>query len=238
MKKLLTLFIAGLAFSACNQGGTSNFDDEVAIDTYTDSASYLLAMDYSSWLKERGVKDLNYELFVSTMKGQLDGDSIDRIDQMAGTTFMRAFYMDLEEKRIKEMEAEYQDNKDEAMAWLEAKASEEGVQKLVDGLYYRVLKEGTGPTPMSSDVVSVLYKGTFIDGSIFDQTEGEPRQFQANRVIQGWAMALQQMPVGSKWELFISPDLAYGLKPDPRSGIPPQSALYFEVELLEIVTPE
>jgi FKBP-type peptidyl-prolyl cis-trans isomerase len=107
---------------------------------------------------------------------------------------------------------------------------------LPDGLEYKILKEGTGPKPTSSDTVECNYRGTLIDGKEFDSSykRGKPAQFAVTGVIKGWTEALQLMPVGSKWQLFIPADLAYGER-SPSPDIGPGDTLVFEIELLSIV---
>ncbi len=122
--------------------------------------------------------------------------------------------------------------------FLSANKSKEGVVTLPSGLQYKILKAGTGPKPTASDTVSCNYRGTLIDGTEFDSSykRGEPASFPVSGGIKGWTEALQLMPVGSKWQLFIPSDLAYG---DPgRPGIAPGSTLVFEVELLSIAEPK
>ncbi len=122
-----------------------------------------------------------------------------------------------------------------AEAFLAENAKEDGVIVRDSGLQYRVLTEGSGDKPTADSQVRVHYKGTLLDGTQFDSSydRGEPAQFQAGQVIQGWQEALQLMSVGSKWQLFIPPNLAYG--ENGRPSIPSNSLLIFEVELLEIV---
>ena len=117
---------------------------------------------------------------------------------------------------------------------LAKKAKEAGVQKTASGLLYKVIKEGKGEKPVENDKVTVSYKGTLIDGTEFDSSykRNEPATFRANQVIKGWTEALTMMPVGSKWELYIPQELAYGSR---ESGqIKPFSTLIFEVELVGI----
>lgn len=131
-----------------------------------------------------------------------------------------------------------EENAEKGKKFLAENAKKSGVDTLSDGIQYKVIKKGDGATPTETDVVKVHYKGTLIDGTEFDSSikRGEPAEFQLNRVIPGWTKALKQMPVGSKWEIFIPADQAYG----PRGGGPigPNETLIFEVELLDIVTPE
>jgi FKBP-type peptidyl-prolyl cis-trans isomerase FklB len=125
------------------------------------------------------------------------------------------------------------EDKKKGEEFLAANKTKEGVVTLPDGLQYKILKEGTGPKPSASDRVTCNYRGTFIDGKEFDSSKpGEPATFPLNGVIKGWTEALQLMPVGSKWQLFIPSDLAYG--EGGRGPIPPNTTLVFEVELLSI----
>jgi len=141
----------------------------------------------------------------------------------------------------KEQQAKMQEasakNKSEGEAFLAANKGKEGVVTLPDGLQYKILAAGTGPKPAASDSVVCNYRGTLINGTEFDSSykRGQPATFGVGQVIKGWTEALQLMPVGSKWQLFIPSSLAYGERPDPRSGIEPNATLIFEVELLSIV---
>jgi len=126
-------------------------------------------------------------------------------------------------------------NKAAGEAFLAANKSKPGVMTTADGLQYKVIKEGDGPKPTKDDSVTVQYKGTLIDGKEFDSSykRGQPATFPVGQIIKGWTEALQLMPVGSKYELYIPPDLAYG---DRGAGpdIGPNSTLIFEVELVSI----
>jgi FKBP-type peptidyl-prolyl cis-trans isomerase len=141
----------------------------------------------------------------------------------------------VQEEQATKAHAAGEGNRKAGDAFLAANKSKEGVKTLPDGLEYKVLKEGTGPKPSATDTVTVNYRGTLIDGKEFDSSykRGQPVSFPLNGVIKGWTEALQLMPVGSKWELFIPPDLAYGDHP-PDPSIGPGSTLIFEVELLSI----
>jgi FKBP-type peptidyl-prolyl cis-trans isomerase len=128
-------------------------------------------------------------------------------------------------------------NEKESEAFLAANKTKEGVVTLPSGLQYKVLAQGTGPKPTASDTVVCDYKGALIDGKEFDSSykAGHPMTFPVSGVIKGWTEALELMPVGSKWQLFIPPNLAYGERGAGNAGeIPPNSALIFEVELKSI----
>jgi FKBP-type peptidyl-prolyl cis-trans isomerase FklB len=128
-----------------------------------------------------------------------------------------------------------ENNRKEGEAFLAANKTKEGVVTLPSGLQYKVLTAGTGPKPTAADTVVCNYRGTFINGTEFDSStaHGEPSTFPVGRVIPGWTEALQLMPVGSKWQLFIPSNLAYGQK-GAGDDIPPNTTLIFEVELLSI----
>lgn len=123
---------------------------------------------------------------------------------------------------------------DAGAAFLAKNAEREGVVTTASGLQYEVLASGDGASPGPTDVVTTHYHGTFVDGRVFDSSvqRGQPASFPVNRVIKGWTQALQLMKVGDKWRIYCPPDLAYGK--EGRSGIPPDSTLVFEVELLAV----
>jgi FKBP-type peptidyl-prolyl cis-trans isomerase FklB len=126
-------------------------------------------------------------------------------------------------------------NKAEGQAFLAKNKTQPGVATLPSGLQYKVLKAGQGKKPTINDTVVCNYRGTFINGTEFDSSykRNQPASFAVDGVIKGWTEALQLMPVGSKWQLFIPPELAYGER-GAQGAIPPNSTLIFEVELLSI----
>ena len=137
--------------------------------------------------------------------------------------------------KAKALESRYGENKAAGEAFLAENAKKEGVVTTESGLQYKVIKEGKGEVPTATSTVKVNYKGTLIDGTEFDSSykRNEPTTFRANQVIKGWTEALTMMPVGSKWELYIPQELAYGAR-ETGGQIKPFSTLIFEVELLEI----
>ncbi len=122
----------------------------------------------------------------------------------------------------------------ESKVFLEENKKKEGIKTLPSGLEYKVLAEGSGKTPKATDAVTVHYRGTLINGAEFDSSykRGQPASFQVDRVIRGWMEALQLMKEGSKWQLFIPPELGYGER--DMGLIPPNSTLIFEVELISV----
>ena len=141
----------------------------------------------------------------------------------------------MEELKNERYEEEFGANKAQGEAFLDSIAKTEGVVKTESGLCYKVITEGKGAVPASTDKVKVHYRGTLIDGTEFDSSysRNEPTEFGVNQVISGWTEALTMMPVGSKWEIYIPQNLAYGSR--DLGQIKPFSTLIFEVELLEIV---
>ncbi len=148
---------------------------------------------------------------------------------------IKAVQDEVGKQQMEKMQVAAAANKKEGDAFLAANKGKEGVVALPSGLQYKILKEGTGPKPTASDTVVCNYRGTLINGTEFDSSykRGQPVTFPVSGVIKGWTEALQLMPVGSKWQLFIPPDLAYG---DRGAGadIGPGSTLIFEVELVSI----
>ena len=142
---------------------------------------------------------------------------------------------DMREKQQAKMQVAGDANKKEGEAFLADNKSKEGVVALPSGLQYKVLKEGNGPKPTATDSVVCNYRGTLINGTEFDSStkHGGPATFPVNGVIKGWTEALQLMPVGSKWQLFVPSDLAYAER-GAGADIGPNATLIFEVELVSI----
>ena len=142
---------------------------------------------------------------------------------------------EVRKKQDAEAQAAAEANMKEGEAFLADNKTKEGVVTLPSGLQYKILTPGTGPKPTASDTVVCNYRGTFINGTEFDSSykRGQPASFPVGQVIKGWTEALQLMPVGSKWQLFIPPDLAYGQR-GAGGAIGPNATLIFEVELLSI----
>ncbi|MFM7035877.1 MAG: FKBP-type peptidyl-prolyl cis-trans isomerase [Planctomycetia bacterium] len=140
------------------------------------------------------------------------------------------------EEFAKRMEAAAKANLDKAKEFLRGNASKTGIVALPSGLQYQVLREGTGPRPTPDDVVATWYRGTHLDGTEFDATDpkGEPATFPVRGVVPGWQEALPLMKVGSKWRLFVPPELGYGEEGSP-PVIEPNELLVFEIELVRIV---
>jgi FKBP-type peptidyl-prolyl cis-trans isomerase len=145
---------------------------------------------------------------------------------------MTNFHTELSAKMQEKAKIQGDKNKKEGEAFLAANKSKEGVKTTPSGLQYKVIKAGTGATPAATDTVKVNYKGTLLDGTVFDSS-AEPVEFPVNRVIPGWTEALKLMKVGDKWQLFVPAELAYA---DRGAGgdIGPNAVLVFDVELLDV----
>jgi hypothetical protein len=136
---------------------------------------------------------------------------------------------------MRKMQEQIVENAKESEKFLEENKKKEGVKTTESGLQYKVLREGDGISPKPEDSVTVNYRGTFIDGQEFDSSyaKGEPIKVKVDGVIKGWTEALQMMKTGSKWELFVPPELAYGRRGMP-GRIPPNKVLVFDMELLAV----
>jgi FKBP-type peptidyl-prolyl cis-trans isomerase FklB len=192
-----------------------------------DSFSYALGLSMAGFYKEQGISQINTALVTKALKDVQSGKP------MLDDAQVNSCIVNFMQLKKGEAAAPY---KKEGQAFLEANKKKEGVVTLPSGLQYKIIKEGTGPKPAASDKVKVHYQGSLINGKVFDSSieRGEPVTFGVSEVIPGWTEALQLMPVGSKWQLFIPSDLGYG---DAGAGndIKPGSTLLFDVELLEIV---
>ena len=168
------------------------------------------------------------------IKDELAGGKVLMTDDEIKAT-LTALSAGLKKAQEEKMAAQGAANKSEGDAFLAANKAKDGVVTLPSGLQYKILKEGSGPKPTAADSVVCNYKGTLLNGTEFDSSykRGQPATFPVGQVIRGWTEALQLMPVGSKWELFVPAELAYGPR-SPGGEIGPNSTLVFEVELLSI----
>lgn len=221
------LLIVGMS---CQQTGSVK---DVKLETEADSAGYAIGILVGTNNKQQvenapGGADINLDAMVAAFsvasKGEEGAMTTEQADQI-----IRRFFESAGEK-------EGQLNLEAGNAFLEENKSRDGVNTTASGLQYEVITEGTGPKPTADDRVRVHYHGTLIDGTVFDSSvdRGEPAVFGVTQVIPGWTEALQLMPVGSKWKIYLPSGLAYGER-GAGADIGPNTALIFEVELLEIV---
>ena len=206
-----------------------------ALTTQKQKESYALGMSIGLGFKKQGLdKSIDSAIVARGMRESLAGTktAMTEDEMKAALQQLRTEFTTAQEAKAKEAGAT---NRKEGDTFLAENKSKDGVKVLPDGLQYKVLTEGNGPKPAATDTVTVNYRGTLINGKEFDSSykRGQPASFPVNGVIKGWTEALQLMPVGSKYQLFIPPDLAYG---DRGAGadIGPGDTLIFEVELLSI----
>jgi FKBP-type peptidyl-prolyl cis-trans isomerase FklB len=205
----------------------------LTLKTQKDKFSYALGMKMGQNLQKQAVP-VDPAVLARGLKDGLAGGKTLLTDQEAQTAIGEV-QADLRKKQQEKMQEAGDANKKEGNAFLAGNKAKEGVVALPSGLQYKILKEGTGPKPAATDSVVCNYRGTLINGTEFDSSykRGEPATFPVNGVIKGWTEALQLMPVGSKWQLFVPSDLAYGER-GPSPDIGPNSTLIFEVELISI----
>lgn len=190
--------------------------------------SYALGMSVASNLIKSGVKTINPEAFVKAINDTFVGEMPQMMPDEANKI--------LENFMQQANQNEANENLESGLEFLEKNRSKKDVIELPSGLQYQVIKEGDGDLPSLSDEVKCHYHGSLIDGTVFDSSveRGQPAVFPVNGVIQGWVEALQLMSVGSKWRLYVPPELGYGQQ-GAGGVIGPNSTLIFDVELLEIV---
>ncbi|HXM61232.1 MAG TPA: FKBP-type peptidyl-prolyl cis-trans isomerase [Terriglobales bacterium] len=204
-----------------------------AFKTQKDKVSYAIGMNIGTTLHRQSV-EVDPKLLQQGLEDALAGGKTLLSEDEARAT-LTEFQTEMRKKMQEKMQAAGETNKKEGDAFLAANKAKEGVVTLPSGLQYKILTPGTGPKPTASDSVVCNYRGTLIDGKEFDSSykRGQPATFPVSGVIKGWTEALQLMPVGSKWQLFVPSDLAYGERgqgPD----ITPNATLIFEVELISI----
>lgn len=205
----------------------------VKLESLQDKVSYGIGLRIGRDFKTQQV-ELNPELLMKGIEDGLgDSEPLLTDDQIRET--MVAFQKEMMAREKARFEEAATKNKDEGEKFLEENAKKEGVVTLPSGLQYKVITEGAGTQPTAEDTVKVHYRGTLIDGTEFDSSysRNEPAQFRVGGVIPGWVEALQLMKEGSKWQLFIPADLAYGPQ-GAGQRIGPNATLVFEVELLEV----
>jgi FKBP-type peptidyl-prolyl cis-trans isomerase FklB len=227
MKYVLTAILSiSFLFNICFAA------EEVELKDQKDKESYSLGYQFGQGAKHEGL-DINVEFYSSGIRDALSGSKPQLSQEEIQKTVLEVQkrVVAAHQKELKEMSAK---NLSAGKAFLEENKKKEGIITLPSGLQYKVLAEGSGKTPKVADNVTVNYKGTLINGAEFDNSykRGQPATFKVNGVIKGWTEALQLMKEGSKWQLFIPPELGYG---DRGAGpVPPNSTLIFEVELISV----
>lgn len=203
------------------------------LKSHLEKVSYIIGLDIGRNFANQGieVEPQSLALGISDALGELDP----KISESEMQAVMNAFQTEMEAKQEKINAAQSSQNVDDGRAFLEVNRMKEGVIVLPSGLQYREVKAGTGKSPKSTDKVTTHYKGTLLDGTVFDSSyeRGEPASFPVNGVIAGWTEALQLMREGSVWELFIPSNLAYGAR-GAGGKIGPNATLCFTVELINV----
>lgn len=199
-----------------------NYTEEI------DKVSYCLGLSIASNLITSGVKTLNNEAFAQALEDAFSGKQPEISPEEANKTLQEFFtkiQTEMAEKSKKAGEDFLTENK-----------TKEGVVTLESGLQYKVIEKGNGEMPKETDQVKCHYEGRLVNGAVFDSSyrRNEPATFPVNGVIKGWVEALQMMPTGSKWQLYIPSELAYGPQ-GAGQAIGPNETLIFDIELLEII---
>ncbi|WP_338635201.1 FKBP-type peptidyl-prolyl cis-trans isomerase [Spirobacillus cienkowskii] len=209
--------------ASTSKKGSMNFKSD------EDKVSYIIGHDISSSIKNNEFK-VNKTILLKALEEGLNGKESE-ISQQDAQAFMQKYISDQQKVRGDK-------NLKDGEAYLSKNKSEKGVVTLASGLQYKVLTEGKGVKPKATDTVTVNYEGTLINGKVFDSSyqRGQPISFPVNGVIKGWTEALQLMPEGSTWMLYIPAGLAYGAQ-SPSPAIGPNSTLVFKVNLVSIAKP-
>jgi FKBP-type peptidyl-prolyl cis-trans isomerase len=228
--KTYTLSIVAAAIGMMATSCSQKMNELGSLENTVDSVSYAIGLNVGQNLKQNKAGDLNYDALRKGIEDMLTNDSNLAISKEVSMTLMQEYFMN----RFNE---EANANLEKAKQWLETNKSKEGVVSLESGTQYRILRQGDGPIPTEEDQILAHYTGMLIDGKVFDSSveRGEPLKFVLGEMIPGWKEAITKMPVGSKWELFIPPQLAYGESGTRDGSIPPNAVLIFEVELLDII---
>ncbi|GAC1700913.1 MAG: hypothetical protein NVS9B4_03240 [Candidatus Acidiferrum sp.] len=224
---------AARAHSFAARNPAAKTPSAVTLRTDKEKASYAIGMSIGKSMQRDGA-EVDPDILARGLKDVLAGKKSLLTDDEAKTA-LGALQNDLRSKQEAKMVAASEANKKAGDDFLAANKTKEGVVTLPSGLQYKILKPGNGPKPTIEDSVVCNYKGSLLNGTEFDSSykRGQPASFPVGQIIKGWSEALQLMPVGSTWQLFVPPDLAYG----PRGSAPvigPSETLVFEVELLSI----
>jgi FKBP-type peptidyl-prolyl cis-trans isomerase FklB len=205
----------------------------LTLKTEKDKVSYAIGVNIGKSMRKDTV-DIDPAIFSRGMKDALAGSKLLLTDDEMKAALTK-LQSDLRAKQEEAMQKAGEINKKTGQDFLAQNKTKEGIVALPDGLQYKILKEGTGPKPTATDTVVCNYRGTLIDGTEFDSSykRGQPATFPVSGVIKGWTEAVQLMPVGSKWQVFLPADLAYGNR-GAGQDIGPNATLIFEVELLSI----
>jgi FKBP-type peptidyl-prolyl cis-trans isomerase FklB len=207
-------------------------EDKPELKTEKDKLSYSIGVSIAKNFKRDGT-EVDLDLMIKGFKASLAGDKT-AISDREVQQIIGSYQMELRKQAIAKNQAAIQENKKKGDAFLAENKAKKGVSTADNGLQYKIIKKGSGKKPLESDTVEVNYRGTLIDGKEFDATqEGKPASLKVSSLIPGWKQALSMMPVGSKWQLVVPSQLAYGER-GAGNEIGPNEVLVFELELLGI----
>ena len=232
-KRLLCLSLVPFALAACQKSpSTGAVEADLALESDTQVYSYGVGYQIGSQMASSPL-DMDGDSMIAGLRDALD-QAEPRVEQERLQEVAQRLQSEMQEQQAAQSLEASEENAAAAAAFLEKNGAEEGVVTTESGLQYRIIDDAEGERPAETDTVVVHYRGSLLDGTEFDSSykRGEPATFPISAVIKGWQEALQLMPVGSKWEVYIPPELAYGS--GGQGPIPPSSALVFEVELIEI----
>ena len=203
------------------------------LKTDKEKTSYSMGVATGTQMKRQSI-DVDVDIFAKGLKDSISGGKLQMTEQEIQET-LKTFQQALAAKQAEKSKQLADSNRKEGEAFLSENKKKEGVKTLPSGLQYKMLTEGSGKMPKETDTVTTHYRGTLLDGTEFDSSfkRGQPASFPVNGVIKGWTEALQLMKEGSKWQLFIPSDLAYGER-GAGGQIGPNATLIFEVELISI----
>lgn len=210
--------------------------DQHELKTDKEKLSYSMGVATGMQMKRQSI-DVDIDSFSKGLRDSVSGGKLQMTEQQVQEALTK-FQQDMSAKQAEKTKQLAETNKKEGEAFLAENKKKEGVKTLPSGLQYKVITDGTGNMPKESDTISAHYRGTLIDGTEFDSSikRGQPVTFAVKGVIKGWTEALQLMKEGSKWQLFIPADLAYGER-GAGAQIGPNATLIFEVELISIQAP-
>lgn len=234
MKKILVIFLLAMIISPFHVNAQrakkkkADVKEVKSMQNELDSVSYAFGMLIGMNMKDVGFHSFNYDLFTNALKQVLGNEDAPFDDEVA-RDIVNNYVAGL-------MTRESEDNLTSSLEFLEINGKEEGIVSLESGLQYQIIETGDGVIPGPEDKVRVHYTGMLTDGTVFDSSydQGEPVVIPLNMVIQGWSEALQLMPVGSRWKIYIPPHLGYGEMSPPGSPIKSNAVLIFDVTLLGI----
>ncbi len=228
-KKLIFVAILGLCFTGCKE--TKEVKRE--LKTLNDKFSYAMGVQVVESIKTIKT-EINHDYFIMGIKDSFENREF-IISKKEMASIRKEIFGKERKKYIQKMRGVSKKNKLDQDKFLAENRKKDGITTTKSGLQYKIIKKGDGPIPVASDKVTVNYRGTLLNGEEFDNSykRGKPASFMVKGVIKGWTEALQLMPVGSKYKLFIPSELAYGKK-GAGAKIDPNSALIFDIELLSI----